>query len=44
MNKPETCLPEGVTHGQFVDVIKKYLENNPVERPYDAANSFDRLL
>lgn len=26
------CLPEGATIGQYVDVVRLYLENNPADR------------
>jgi hypothetical protein len=28
----EICFPDGVTHGQMVDVVQKYIEENPAIR------------
>ena len=31
------CLPEGVTAGQLVSIVKKYLTENPAERHFAAS-------
>lgn len=33
----EICMPTGVTMGQTVDVVKKWLQNSPENRHMDAA-------
>jgi|SRR5690606_33784479 len=31
------CVPSNVTNGQAVDVVKKYLQDNPSKRNFDAS-------
>ena len=38
------CLPPGGNNGQFADVVKKYLADNPQERHKDAPEIIFRAL
>src|SRR5579872_350884 len=43
-NTTPVCLPTGVTGLQLVDVVKKYLADNPAERHYAAPSEIQLAL
>ncbi|WP_323141310.1 Rap1a/Tai family immunity protein [Massilia phyllosphaerae] len=43
-SRPYFCIPEQVTHGQYVEVFTKYLADHPELRHYDTATLIFKSL